>query len=183
MTQHLLSKHSAITKNDFKHQFVIENFNTVKEFSSTVLLTCFSHLFVAKLRYFKYSGSKSALYGGVQFVSGGPPIAPRFRYEFEVGKQTENEVAHYKFMYSRQVHTISEENSDHILSDKCDQFCCTEDIGRFFTDINGTLTVMVILKGVQSLAMKNAAATITYGFVPSQYCQRCVSSFNPSPPR
>jgi hypothetical protein len=175
LTKHLLNKHSAIPSAGFMHSFVIQNYSLVESFSSTVLLQEFSHLFLAKLQY---SESKKAFCGGVQFLSGDPLIASEFRYEFQIGKETKSKVAHYKFMYSRQTHRVSE----YIPSDDYDQFCFDKDIGSFFTDIDDTLTVTVILKSVQSLAMQNYAAAETYGFVPSQYCQRCVSSFNPSPP-
>lgn len=177
LIKHILNEHFAIISDSFKHNFVIQNYSLIEEFSCTVLLTHFSHLFVAKLMY---SDSERAFYGGVQFVSGEPQFASEFRYEFEVGKETTDKAAHYKFMYSRQAHTISEDYNDRIISDNCNQFWLKKDVGHFFKDVNDTLTVTVILKSVQSLAMKNAEALTTYAFGPSQYCQRCVSSFNPS---
>lgn len=179
LAQHLLSKHSPIISDNFVYDFVIKNYSHVEQFSATCLLTCFHHLFLAKL---VYNGTNRAFYGGVQFVSGAPQVAKGFRYEFEIGKQTVNNAAHYKFMFSRQTHKISEDYSDDTLSDRFDHFWFSKDIGTFFTDINDTLTVTVIMKSVQSLAMKNVEADKTYGFVPSQYCQKCVRLFNPVPP-
>jgi hypothetical protein len=178
LTQHLLSEHSPIISNNFLHDFEIKNYSQFEEFSVTRLLTCFHHLFLAKLLY---NGTKRAFYGKVHFVSGAPQVAKGFRYEFQIDKETKNNTAHYKFIFSRQAHRISEVFSDNDLSDRCDHFFFSKDIGSFFTDINDTLTVTVIIKSVQSLAMKNVEAQKTYGFVPSQYCQKCVGVFNPEP--
>lgn len=178
LTDHVHDKHPSILLRDFKHDFQIPNYSKFEHFSETVLLTSFGHLFVAKLGY---SESDRAFYGGVQLVSGVVGLTAEFRYEFEIGKQTKDDVVHYKLMYSRQTHKISEEFKKHGLSDECHYFWFSKDIGSFFTDITDTLTVTVILKSVQSLAMKRCDAERTYGFVPTQYCHHCVSNFNPSP--
>jgi hypothetical protein len=175
LTQHILREHFAIISDDFKYDFVIKNYSQVNHFNAEILMTSFHHLFLAKL---EYDGIDEVFYGGVQFVSGTPGIASEFRYEFEVGKETENSMAHYKFIFSRQPHALSEEYNKRTISD---HFRFNKDIGKFFTDTNDTLTVTVVIKSVQSLARKNVEAEKTYGFVPSQYCQRCVSSFNPTP--
>jgi len=177
MVTHLTEKHSEIKHNDFMYNFAIENYSQVEEFRDTVLLVCFGHFFLAKLEY----NGKEAFYGGVQLVSGVPRLESVFRYEFELGKESIHGVAHYKFMFSRQTHTILEKYSGELPSNRCDHFWFRKDVGSFFTDRNDTLTVTVIVKSVQSLAMRNVEAQRTYGFVPSQYCQRCVTSFNPSP--
>jgi len=179
LTQHLLHEHSSIISDSFMYDFVIKDYSQVEEFSATRLLTCFRHIFLVKLGY---CSTNRAFYGRVYFVSGVPNVAKGFRYEFEIGKATESKACHYKFTFSRQTHRISEDYSDQGFSDICDQFWFSKDIGNFFTDINGTLTVTVIMKSVQSLAMKNIEALKTYGFVPSQYCKKCVRSFNPTPP-
>ena len=179
LTQHLLSKHFSIISEDFKFGFVIKGYSQVEHFSDTRLLTCFGHLFLAKLLY---CSANRVFYGRVHFVSGAPNVAKVFRYEFEIGKETASKASCYKFAFSRQTHRISEDYSDNSFSENCDQFCFSKEIGDFFTDTNDTLTVTVIMKSVRSLAMKNIAAKKTYGFVPSQYCQKCVGSFNPVPP-
>jgi hypothetical protein len=179
LTQHLLNKHASIISDSFMYGFVIKNYSQVEQYSVTRLLTCFSHIFLAKL---VYCSVNRAFSGRVLFVSGPQSDERVFRYEFEVGKATANNSCHYKFTFSRQTHRISEDYSDNRFSDKCDQFWFSKDIGNFFTDINDTLTVTLIMKGVQSLAMKNVEALKTYGFVPSQYCQKCVGWFNPVPP-
>lgn len=178
-TQHLLSNHTSIISDSFMYNFVIKDYSQVEEFSVTRLLTCFSHLFLAKL---SYCSANRVFYGRVHFLSGAPNVAKVFRYEFEIGKATPCNASYRKFSFSRQTHRISEDYSDNSFSEKCDQFWFNKDIGNFFTDINDTLTVTVILESVQSLAMKNIAGRKTYGFAPSQYCQKCVGSFNPVPP-
>jgi hypothetical protein len=180
ITQHLFRKHSSIISESFVYNFEIKDYSQVEQFSATRLLTCFSHLFLAKL---KYCSANRAFYGRVYFLSGTPKVATGFRYEFEIGKATESNACHYKFTFSRQTHSISEYYSDNSFSDICDQFWFTKDIGNFFTDINDALTVTVIMESVQSLAMKNIKALKRYGFVPSQYCQKCFESFNPVPPK
>jgi len=179
LTQHLSSKHKSIISDGFKYSFEIKEYSKVEEFSATRLLTCFSHIFLVKL---VYCSANRAFFGRVHFLSGAPNVSKGFRYEFEIGKETESTASHYKFIFNRQTHRISEDYCDKSLSDICDQFCFTKDIGNFFTDINDTLTVTVIMKSLQSLAMKNEELKRTYGFVPPQYCQKCVGSFNPTPP-
>jgi hypothetical protein len=178
LTQHLLSQHPSIISDSFKFDFVIKDYSQVEQFSVTHLLTCLSHLFLAKLLYCK---ANRVFYGRVHFLSGEPNVAKGFRYEFEIGKATASDTSYYKLAFSRQTHTISEDYSDNSFSEKSDHFFFSEDIGIFFAE-NDTLTVTVIMKSVQSLAMKNIKAVKTYGFVPSQYCQKCVGSFNPVPP-
>jgi len=179
LTQHLLNKHTSIISEGFRYSFVIKDYSQVEEFSDTRLLTCFNHLFLAKL---VYCSANRAFFGRVHFLSGAPIVSKVFRYEFEIGKETESKASHYKFMFSRQTHRISEDYCDKGLSDICDQFCFTKEIGKFFTDIKDTLTVTLIMKSIQSLATRNEELRRTYGFVPSQYCQKCVGSFNPMPP-
>ena len=179
LTKHFLGNHSDISTDDFLYDFVITNYSKVEKFSATRLLKCFSHMFMAKL---VYDDEKRIFYGGVHFVSGPPSFEKVFRYEFEIGKQTGKNAAHCKIMFSRQAHRISEDYSDHTDLNKCDHFCFPKDMGNFFTDIDDSLTVTVIMKSVQSLAMSNIEALKTYSFVPSQYCQQCVKSFNPVPP-
>ena len=179
LTQHLLSKHSSIISDSFMYSFVIKDYSQVEEFSVTRLLTCFSHMFLAKL---VYCSANRTFFGRVHFLSGAPSISKVFKYEFEIGKATASNASHYKFMFNRQTHRISEDYCDKSFSDISDQFCFTKDIGNFFTDINDTLTVTVIMKSVQSLAMKFEERRRTYGFVPTQHCQKCVGSFNPTPP-
>jgi len=178
LTQHLLSKHSSIISDSFMHGFVIKDYSQVEQFSDIRLLTCFNNLFLAKL---VYSSANRAFYGRVHLLSGAPIVAEKFRYEFEIGKETASKASLYKLHFSRQTHSVSEDYSDN-FSDSCDQFYFSKDIGNFFTDTNDTVTVTVIMKSVQSLAGKNIQALKTYGFVPSQYCQKCVGSFNPVPP-
>ena len=176
---HLLRQHSSIISDNVLHNFVIKDYSQVQQFSATRILTCFSHIFLAKLMY---SSANRAFYGGVQFLSGPPKVSKVFRYEFEIGKETASNMSCYKFIFSRQTHTISEDYSDSSFSDTCNQFWFSKDTGNFFTDIDDTLTVTVIVKSVQSLAMMNVEATKTYGFVPSNYCQKCVGKFNVVPP-
>jgi hypothetical protein len=175
LTDHMFGKHRAIISDNFKHDFVIKNYSQVTEFHATSLMAAYQELFLAKL---EYDPVDEVFCGGVKFLSGAPDIASKFRYEFEVGKETRNKAAHYKFVFSRQVHTISEEYSNHPASD---HFWFNKAVGNVFTDTNETLTVTVMLKNVQSLAVKNVKAPEKYGFVPTQYCQRCVSRFNPTP--
>jgi hypothetical protein len=168
LTEHMFGTHRAVISDDFKYNFVIKNYSQVTEFRATILMAAYHHLFLAKLEYDRVD---EVFFGGVKFVSGAPQIASKFRYEFEVGKETRNKTAHYKFIFSRQLHTISEEYNNHSSSD---HFWFNKAVGNFFTDINDTLTVTVVLKTVQSFASKNVKSPSAYGFVPSQYCQRCV---------
>jgi hypothetical protein len=169
LTGHFLGEHRSMISDGFRYDFLIKNYSQVTEFRATVLMTSFKHLFLAKL---EYNGAHKVFFGGVQFVSGAPDIAPKFRYEFEVGKQTRTGKSHYKFMFSTQVHTLSVEYDEHINSD---YFCLDKAVGNVFTDIDDTLTVTVILKDVPSLAVGiGSPQATTYGFVPAQYCQRCV---------
>jgi len=179
LTQHLLSEHTSIISDSFRHSFVIKDYSQVEQFSDTCLLTCFNHLFLTKLLYCSVN---KTFFGRAHFLSGAPNVSKGFRYEFEIGKAAGSNASHYKFWFSRQTHRISEHYSDESFSDVCDQFYFTKDIGNFFTDINDTLTVTVIIKSSQSLAMKNDEVMKTYAFVPSQYCQKCVGSYNPLPP-
>lgn len=168
LTAHMFGKHRAIISGGFKYDFVIKNYSQVTEFRATILMAAFHHLFLAKL---EYDGVDEVFCGGVQFISVAPDVAPKFRYEFEIGKETLSRIAHYKFIFSRKLHTISEEYNNHTISD---HFCFNKAIGNFFTDTNDTLKVTVVLKTVQSFAVKDDKTQQTYGFVPSQYCQRCV---------
>jgi len=179
LTQHLLSQHTSIISDSFRHNFVITGYSQVEEFSDIRLLTCFSHIFLAKL---VYCSANRTFFGRVHFLSGPPNVSKGFRYEFEIGKETASKACHSKFIFSRQTHRISEDYSEKSFTDVCDQFCFTKDIGKFFTDIDDTLTVTLIMKSIQSLPMKSEELRRTYGFVPTQYCQRCVASFNPTPP-
>ncbi|PNF31230.1 hypothetical protein B7P43_G14080 [Cryptotermes secundus] len=174
LTEHMFAEHRALISEDFKYDFVIRNYSEVTKFHATILMAVYSHLFLAKLEYDCVDG---VFFGGVKFVSGAPDIGSTFRYEFEVGKETSNRTAHYKFMFSRQLHAISEEYKNHFASD---HFWFSKALGNFFTDSKDTLTVTLVLKTVHSLAVKDVNAPEAYGFVPSQYCQRCVSQFNPT---
>jgi hypothetical protein len=159
----------------FKHDFVIQNYSQTTEFRATALMSSFHNLFLAKLEYDEVDG---VFFGGVLIISGAPQVASTFRYDFEIGKETRSRMAHYKFLFSRQVHTLSEEYNKSAASD---HFWFSKAIGSYFADTNDTLTVTVVLKGVQSLAVRDGAAEKTYGFVPTQYCQRCVRGFKPPP--
>jgi hypothetical protein len=179
LTQHLLKTHSSIISDDFMYNFVIKDYSQVGQYSVTRLLTCFKYLFLAKLLY---CSENRAFYGRVHFLSGSAEVAKGFRYEFEIGKVPANNASCYKFVFTRQTHRITEDYGDNSFSENCDQFCFSKDIGNFFADINDTLTVTLVIKSVQSLAMKEAEASKSYGFGPSQYCQKCVTSFMPVPP-
>jgi hypothetical protein len=164
LTGHFLEKHRSMISDGFKYDFLIKNYSQVTEFRATILMASFKHLFLAKL---EYDEAHKVFFGGVLFVSGAPDIAPKFRYEFEVGKQTRTGKSHYKFMFSTQVHTLSDGNDEH--------FCLDKAVGNVLTDTDDTLTVTVVLKDVPSLAVGiDSPQAITYGFVPAQYCQRCV---------
>lgn len=175
LTKHMFGEHRAIISDDFKYDFVIKEYSQVTEFCATILMAAYHHLFLARLEYDRIEG---VFCGGVKFISGSPHTASKYWYEFEVGKEIKNETAHYKFIFSREVHTISKEYSNHTASD---HFWFDKAVGSFFADTNDSLTVTVVLKTVHELAMKNVKAPQMYGFVPSQYCQRCVSKFNPTP--
>jgi hypothetical protein len=174
LTEHMFGKHRATISDHFKYDFFIKNYSQVSDFRATILMATFHHLFLAMLEYDRVDG---VFFGGVQLLSGALQIASKFRYEFEFGKETGNGTAHCKFIFSRQLHDMSEEYSNHESSD---HFWFNKTVGSFFTDSDDTLTVTVILKTAQSLAVKNVIAPQTYGFVPSQSCQRCVSRFNPT---
>jgi hypothetical protein len=167
LTKHYLKEHRSKISDGFKHDLLIENFSQVPEFQVVIPMTSFSHLFLAKLAY---DVAHNVFFGGVQFVSGAPDIASRFRYEFEIGKETGN--AHYKYLFSRPVHALSDDYDEHTNSD---HFTLEKAVGNVFADIRDTLTVTVILKDVNSFPVGTAAIPgTTYGFVPVQYCQRCV---------